>query len=77
MLADVRRRGLDGVICGLIHRPELREIDGLIYANGGDWVESLTALTEAHDGTLSLMHFSEQPELLSRITPPRLIEAAA
>ncbi len=77
VLADVRRRGLDGVICGHIHRPELREIDGLIYSNDGDWVESLTALTEAHDGTLSLMHFAEQAVLLTRITPPRLIEAAA
>ncbi|MBK6728990.1 MAG: hypothetical protein IPG63_17540 [Xanthomonadales bacterium] len=40
VLADVRRRGLDGVVCGHIHRPELREIDGLVYANDGDRVEA-------------------------------------
>jgi UDP-2,3-diacylglucosamine pyrophosphatase LpxH len=77
VLADVRRRGLDGVICGHIHRPDLREIDGLVYANDGDWVESLTALTEGHDGTLSLVHVAEQTVLVTQIAPPRLIEAAA
>lgn len=77
VLADVRRRGLDGVICGHIHRPDLREIDGLVYANDGDWVESLTALTEGHDGTLSLVHVAEQTVLVTQISPPRLIEAAA
>lgn len=54
-LADVRRRGLDGIVCGHIHRAGLFERDGLVYANDGDWVESLTALAEAADGSLSLL----------------------
>ena len=33
----------------------MREVDGLIYANDGDWVESLSALVEHHDGTLELI----------------------
>ncbi|NUO75276.1 MAG: UDP-2,3-diacylglucosamine diphosphatase [Lysobacter sp.] len=52
---DARRRGLDGVICGHIHRPGLIERDGCVYANDGDWVESLTALAEDPDGTLRLL----------------------
>lgn len=54
-LGDVRRRGLDGIVCGHIHRPALLERDGLLYANDGDWVESLTALVEDPDGTLRLL----------------------
>ncbi len=54
-LADVRRRGLDGIVCGHIHRAALIERDGLIYANDGDWVESLTALAEDPDGSLRLL----------------------
>ena len=46
----MRRRGLDGIVCGHIHRAGLVERDGLVYANDGDWVESLTALAEDHDG---------------------------
>lgn len=51
---DARKRGLDGIICGHIHRAALIERDGLIYANDGDWVESMTALAETADGTLQL-----------------------
>ena len=43
---EARRRGLDGVVCGHIHRAEISQIDGVLYCNDGDWVESCTALTE-------------------------------
>jgi UDP-2,3-diacylglucosamine pyrophosphatase LpxH len=45
-----RRRSCDGVICGHIHHPEIRDIDGVIYLNSGDWVESLSALVEDNEG---------------------------
>ncbi len=54
-LDDAKRRGLDGIVCGHIHRAALVRRDGLVYANDGDWVESLTALAEGHDGTLRLL----------------------
>lgn len=54
-LEDARRRGLDGIVCGHIHRAGLFERDGLVYANDGDWVESLTALVEDADGGLQLL----------------------
>ena len=45
-----RKRGFDGVICGHIHHAEIRNIDGIMYMNDGDWVESMTALVEHHSG---------------------------
>ncbi len=54
-LDDATRRGLDGIVCGHIHRAALFERDGRVYANDGDWVESLTALCEDPDGSLRLL----------------------
>jgi UDP-2,3-diacylglucosamine pyrophosphatase LpxH len=68
-LDDAKRRGLDGIVCGHIHRASLIQRDGLVYANDGDWVESLTALCEEADGTLRLL--SHTGDVLAEI-PPRL-----
>lgn len=68
-LDDARRRGLDGIICGHIHRAAVIQRDGLIYANDGDWVESLTALSEEADGSLCLL--SHTGEILAAL-PARL-----
>jgi UDP-2,3-diacylglucosamine pyrophosphatase LpxH len=57
--AEAKSRGLDGIICGHIHQPEIRNIDGVLYCNDGDWVESCTALVEHHDGRLELMHWGD------------------
>ena len=68
-LEDARRRGLDGIVCGHIHRAALFEHDGLVYANDGDWVESLSALVEEPDGTLRLLTHTGETRAL---VPPRL-----
>lgn len=57
---EAQRRGLDGVICGHIHRPDLRQIDGICYVNDGDWVESLSAVTESQLGELRLQFCHRQ-----------------
>ena len=57
---EARRRGVHGVVCGHIHHAELREIDGILYANDGDWVESLTALVEHADGRLEIIDWSQR-----------------
>ncbi len=57
--ATARQRGLDGVVCGHIHNAEMREIDGILYCNDGDWVESCTALVEHLDGRLELVHWAQ------------------
>ncbi|MFO6419772.1 UDP-2,3-diacylglucosamine diphosphatase [Hylemonella sp. W303a] len=56
---EAKKRGHHGVICGHIHHAEMREIDGVLYCNDGDWVESLTALVEHHDGRLEIVHWGQ------------------
>ena len=70
MTQEARRRGCDGVVCGHIHKAEVREIDGILYCNDGDWVESMTALCETDDGQLKLIEWRtrlEEPLNLGRI----------
>jgi hypothetical protein len=55
-----KSRGADGVICGHIHHAEMRDIDGVLYCNDGDWVESLTALVEHADGQLEILDWSKR-----------------
>ena len=56
---EARRRRVDGVICGHIHKAEIREIEGILYCNDGDWVESCTALVEHRDGRLDIVHWAQ------------------
>jgi UDP-2,3-diacylglucosamine pyrophosphatase LpxH len=81
---EARRRLVDGVVCGHIHHAEMREIDGLLYCNDGDWVESLTALVEHRDGTLEILDWSRRadarvrvPAVLERVLEPVLEPALA
>ena len=55
LTGEARRRHMDGVVCGHIHHAEMRKVDGVLYLNCGDWVESCTALVEHHDGRLELI----------------------
>jgi UDP-2,3-diacylglucosamine pyrophosphatase LpxH len=70
---EARRRGHDGVVCGHIHRAEMRDIDGVLYCNDGDWVESRSALVEHFDGRLELVHWqpvqhgTAQPQQLETV----------
>jgi len=59
-LADYcKKRGFDGVIAGHIHNPEIKLIDNIWYFNDGDFVESVSALCETHDGDWILIHLEE------------------
>jgi UDP-2,3-diacylglucosamine pyrophosphatase LpxH len=57
---EARHRGLQGVVCGHIHHAEIRTIDGVLYCNDGDWVESLTALVEHADGRLEILDWTQR-----------------
>ena len=59
---EARRRRLDGIVCGHIHKAEIRSIGGVLYCNDGDWVESLTALVEDEHGQLSILHWKDVAE---------------
>lgn len=70
-VADATARGLDGIVSGHIHRPALIKVEGKVYANDGDWVESMTALAEDQAGTLSLLRWRGQVEVLAELAPRR------
>lgn len=57
---ECRRRGYDGVVCGHIHHPEIRDIGEVKYLNCGDWVESCSALAEDHLGNIRVIHWLEE-----------------
>ena len=76
-LQAAREAGVDGVVCGHIHRAALIEREGLLYCNDGDWVESCTALIESARGELSLVHWGQQTaELTARAPAVPLRDAA-
>jgi len=56
---EARHRGHAGVVCGHIHRAEMRDINGTLYCNDGDWVESRSALVEHLDGRLEIVYWDE------------------
>jgi len=59
LVREARRRGYDGVVCGHIHHAQIRTVDGALYVNDGDWVESLTALVETREGELRIIVWNQ------------------
>jgi UDP-2,3-diacylglucosamine pyrophosphatase LpxH len=55
-----KQHDYDGIICGHIHTAEMREIDGVMYMNDGDWVESSTALVEHLDSRWEIIHYDQK-----------------
>jgi UDP-2,3-diacylglucosamine pyrophosphatase LpxH len=51
-------QGFDGILCGHIHRANLRRIGETLYCNTGDWVETCSALVEDAKGELRLLRWS-------------------
>ncbi|MCC6679357.1 MAG: UDP-2,3-diacylglucosamine diphosphatase [Phycisphaeraceae bacterium] len=68
---EAHRRGLDGVVCGHIHKPQIiaptrgearfstpgapASYGDVAYYNCGDWVESCSALVEHADGRIEVL----------------------
>ena len=63
-----RKRGVDAVVCGHIHRAEMREIDGVLYCNDGDWVESCSSLVEDMNGQLRLVDWPQLREQIRAVS---------
>ncbi len=53
-----KEKGYQYVICGHIHKPQVRQEEGVTYLNSGDWVENLTAL-EYQFGKWKLFSYDE------------------
>jgi UDP-2,3-diacylglucosamine pyrophosphatase LpxH len=69
---EARKRGFQGVVCGHIHRAQIKEIDGIVYCNDGDWVESLSALVETSDGELKIIEWlGVEPRRTSEENPDK------
>jgi UDP-2,3-diacylglucosamine pyrophosphatase LpxH len=69
VVRSVKDRSLDGVICGHIHAAAVKRIDGVLYMNCGDWVDSCTAIVEHFDGRMELVEWG--------VTAPPAAQAAA
>ena len=65
---EAARRGYDGAVCGHIHHAEIRDVNGILYCNDGDWVESRTALVEHADGRLEIIRWGS-----TTMSPERVV----
>lgn len=59
IVKTLKNEGVDGVICGHIHHAEIKEIEGFLYVNTGDFVESCTAIVEHQNGDLALIKWAK------------------
>jgi UDP-2,3-diacylglucosamine pyrophosphatase LpxH/glycosyltransferase involved in cell wall biosynthesis len=54
-----RQKNCTGIICGHIHTPADKMLDGIHYLNSGDWVESMSAVIEELDGSMNVIYFKD------------------
>ena len=52
-----KKKGYNGVICGHIHHATIKNFDGVVYMNDGDWCESCTALVETKAGNFEIIQY--------------------
>ena len=80
LVAEARREGVDGIICGHIHHAAIEHYDGIDYLNSGDWVESCTALVEHLDGRFEIVRWLDARTMEPSLPAPRgaqVLEVAA
>lgn len=67
-VAYAKSKQVDGIFCGHIHQSKLTEIDGILYGNDGDWLESCSTIVESKDGELKLLKWSKGHQITGDIT---------
>jgi UDP-2,3-diacylglucosamine pyrophosphatase LpxH len=65
IVSTLKDQSLDGVICGHIHHAEIKDIEGFLYINTGDFVESCTAIVEHFNGTLELVKWHKTESVIA------------
>ena len=79
LIQFARKSDASGIICGHIHRPEIRQVGDIVYMNCGDWIENCTALVEDFTGKISLINFHDsqrkEEEMVKEVRPNNRIEA--
>lgn len=58
LCAVAKTENCDGVICGHIHQPANKVINGIHYLNSGDWVETLSAVVETESGEWKIIYYN-------------------
>lgn len=76
LVNEAERHNVDGVICGHIHTPAIRNDFGTQYLNCGDWVESCTAIVEHEDGRFEIIEWSGAKPMLHLVPPTDTVRAA-
>ncbi len=71
---EAKKQAVDGIICGHIHHPAVKVVDGILYCNDGDWIQNCTALVDNSSGRIELLHWSETKKVInsadiSKLTP--------
>jgi UDP-2,3-diacylglucosamine pyrophosphatase LpxH len=59
LAGEAKKRGADGVVCGHIHHAAIRDIDGILYVNTGDFVESCSVVVENYDGRMEIVYWAD------------------
>lgn len=70
------RQGYDGIICGHLHVPKIAELEGVLYCNDGDWIDSCSSIVEEADGSLRLIYWVEERKHRVLDTVTEQIQAA-
>lgn len=74
VLRHAKERELDGAICGHIHWPMIKQLDGLTYINCGDWVDSCTAIVEHFDGRMELIHWKGSLAVVQKSSSEKTVQ---
>lgn len=69
VMDEVKKSEVDGIVCGHQHQAQIKEVNGVLYCNDGDWVESCTAMIEHYDGALELLQWREKVTSLAMHPP--------
>jgi UDP-2,3-diacylglucosamine pyrophosphatase LpxH len=71
-----KRFNVQGVLCGHIHNPAIRQFGDTAYYNCGDWVENCTALVEHADGHIECLTNRAGPKEEAFVRRPATIGMA-
>ena len=63
------------MVCGHIHKAEIRRFGDILYINDGDWVESCTAVAEREDGELIILDWSREFRQRGGVTAVHRLES--
>ncbi len=65
IIGEVKKAGLDGVICGHLHNPVIKRVRDVVFCNCGDWVENCSALVEHLDGRLEMLRLNDSGDMVT------------